>query len=280
MSSLTWKDKKYLEKLFQMQGGYVLDFSDRTFDEFFRDRIGVDIFANEYRPASGTGSKANRMRCFWESASDELVAQSIRALIEYIQLRIRLGQSDPGQYPPELIKECESIAARLSGSATPRTEDQRLQSFLSEDFRDVDSVIGRLPPAAQPVLRQRLQEMSRILDTAPLAAVLLAGSTLEGILVEVARKNWSEFQGARAAPRRAGKVRPLNEWRLADLIAVAGELDYVSRDVQEFSSTVREFRNFIHPQQQLEAGFNPTADTAKICFQVLKAAIAQLLGKM
>ena len=36
MANLTTLEKQVLEKIFQMNGGYVLNFSDRTMGEFFR----------------------------------------------------------------------------------------------------------------------------------------------------------------------------------------------------------------------------------------------------
>ena len=35
MSSLTDIEKRYLEKILNMRGGYVLDYSNATYDEFF-----------------------------------------------------------------------------------------------------------------------------------------------------------------------------------------------------------------------------------------------------
>mgnify|MGYP001619194306 FL=1 len=63
MANLTTNEKQILEKLFQMGGGYVLNFSDRTMGEFFRDDVGIDIYNKKYNYASG--SKANRLRGFW-----------------------------------------------------------------------------------------------------------------------------------------------------------------------------------------------------------------------
>jgi len=60
MANLTTNEKQILEKLFQMNGGYVLNFSDRTMGEFFRDDVGMDIYSKKYNYASG--SKANRLR--------------------------------------------------------------------------------------------------------------------------------------------------------------------------------------------------------------------------
>jgi hypothetical protein len=44
MSTLNTNEKQLLEKLFQVGGGYVLNFSDRTMWEYFRDDVGIDIY--------------------------------------------------------------------------------------------------------------------------------------------------------------------------------------------------------------------------------------------
>lgn len=62
----------YLERLFKMAGGYVLSFSNATFEDFIRGSTGEDIYSDVY---SGNGdSKANRLRAFWNSAPDDKVA--------------------------------------------------------------------------------------------------------------------------------------------------------------------------------------------------------------
>lgn len=42
---------------------------------------------------------------------------------------------------------------------------------------------------------------------------------------------------------------------------------------------LRNFRNYLHPHQQMISGFTPDEHTAKVCFQVLKAALASVAGK-
>jgi hypothetical protein len=46
MSSLTDIEKRYLEKLFGMRGGYVLDFTDATFGGLF-NHYGINIHSNK-----------------------------------------------------------------------------------------------------------------------------------------------------------------------------------------------------------------------------------------
>ena len=105
MSTLSGRDKRQLEKLFDMSSGYVMSFTNRTFSEFFSE-YNVVIYDDRY----GTfgGSKANRLRALWESETNWLVAQVIEGLIGYGQ-----DANDFQNTPPELIDGCMAIAERL-----------------------------------------------------------------------------------------------------------------------------------------------------------------------
>jgi len=73
-------EKRKLERAFGMSSGYVLDFSNRTMEEFFLDSIGIEIYDNKYDRASG--SKANRMRAFWEIESNYLVGKLLFDILD------------------------------------------------------------------------------------------------------------------------------------------------------------------------------------------------------
>jgi hypothetical protein len=48
MSSLTFRDRMVLEKAFGMGSGSVLNFSDRTFQEFIWEHVGRDVYGGAY----------------------------------------------------------------------------------------------------------------------------------------------------------------------------------------------------------------------------------------
>lgn len=277
MAALSTNEKQVLEQLFQMRSGYVLNFSDRTFGEFFRDDVGVNIFDQAYNYASG--SKANRLRGFWQAAIDPVVGNSIDALLEYVDGQILLGQLRREEFPQELIERGRKIAARLRrGDSEYKAEHITEAKFISENFGDAAIDKMGLDLAICAILQQRVDEIRRALIAgAPLAVIFLCGSTLEGVLLAVARGKTKEFNQAAGSPKdKSGKVKPLNEWTLNDLINVARELNLVGEDVKKFSHALRDFRNYIHPYQQMSSDFHPDEYTAKICWQVLQAAITQL----
>ncbi len=62
MSNLTHLEKQQFECELDMSGGLVLGFSNRTFKEFFREVVGIEIYDSRFD--LGSGSKANRLRAF------------------------------------------------------------------------------------------------------------------------------------------------------------------------------------------------------------------------
>ena len=80
MSKITHIEKQKLERELKMHDGYVLKFSNRTFEEFFREVVGVDIYGTRFD--YGSGSKANRMRAFWNIATDDQLALLFNGLLD------------------------------------------------------------------------------------------------------------------------------------------------------------------------------------------------------
>ncbi|MDW8261886.1 MAG: hypothetical protein RMJ35_05105, partial [Phycisphaerales bacterium] len=86
MSDMTFTERKKLEELFQMEGGSVLDFTDRTFAEFVRDSVGLNIDDPIYH--YGNGSTANRLRRLWMREPDHVVGRLLQALLDYCRPKV------------------------------------------------------------------------------------------------------------------------------------------------------------------------------------------------
>jgi hypothetical protein len=135
MSDLTTVEKRKLERALGMGSGYVLNFSNRTFAEFFMDGFGIDIYDPKYD--YGSGSKANRMRAFWEREGNYLVSRVLDLIFtEWQEFR---GYDAP-EDPPE---ECLRVVRRLKESApvpdieavAPNVEDRSFEA-LSRSVRE------------------------------------------------------------------------------------------------------------------------------------------------
>ena len=73
-------DMRFFDEVFEMQNGYVLDFSDRTFAEFFDSELSININAQKY--FQGGSSKAKRLRTFLQ-IERSIVGQALCTLWEY-----------------------------------------------------------------------------------------------------------------------------------------------------------------------------------------------------
>jgi hypothetical protein len=96
MSSLTTADLSTVATLvdFVRGPGYVLQFSDREFTQFFVREIGADIDDSRY--ASSGGSKGKRLRRFLELTDNATAARSLEAIwTARILLLADRAQADP-----------------------------------------------------------------------------------------------------------------------------------------------------------------------------------------
>jgi hypothetical protein len=155
------------------------------------------------------------------------------------------------------------------------------EDFTNQEFDEISIFELNLDGIISDILNNRIQEIkANIKANAPLSAVVMIGSTLEGILLGFASKNPKEFNKANAAPKdKEGKTKLYQDWSLSSFIDVAYELRLIQEDVKKFSHSLRDFRNYIHPFEQMSSGFNPDINTAKLCWNVLKVAMIQLAKK-
>ena len=171
-----------IDAVLEMGGGYVLDFTDRTFAEFFRD-YGVQIDDPHYS-AEG-GSKAKRLRYFLRITPPPLSGKVLAGLLDY-----RLASS--AEVDPRAWASAAKVAARLGGvppqverpapgAVTAMTEQQ----LLARSLRPAAVAGATRDPTMAAIVLDRLQEAERCLGVeAYLAAVILAGSVLEALCLD------------------------------------------------------------------------------------------------
>lgn len=95
MANIRSLDMLFLEDLFKSDKGrgYVLNFSDATFSQFFAEEINVDIDDPAY--AVNGGSKGKRLRCYLQMVEISAVVKTLRALWEYREaIRMREGKAE------------------------------------------------------------------------------------------------------------------------------------------------------------------------------------------
>jgi hypothetical protein len=142
MSDLTYGEKRKIEQLLNMGCGYVLDFSNRTFAEFFYATIGKDIYDSIYDYASG--SKANRLRGFWNVEGNYVVGKLLNGLFEH---GAEIGAF---QDKEALLEACQKIAARLMQDTPVPDLDALVPIDNERDFETVVQAVREAIEKNQP----------------------------------------------------------------------------------------------------------------------------------
>lgn len=272
MARLSNIERQIFEKLFNMSSGYVLNFSDNDFRGFIKNSVDIDIFDDKYVECGySSGSKANRLRCFWDREPDELVYKLLKELLLHCEYICDVED-------PELLKKAKQMVK--SPNAVEEVLNDNLadeEKFLKHEFEDLDISSVGFEDSLSLIISSRIDEIKVCLgNKAYLASIFMIGSTLEGILLGIAFLNQNKYCQASSAPKYNGRVKNFDRWTLNDFINVSHEIGFLKEDVYKFSHALRSFRNYIHPFEQMSRNFNPDEHTAKMCWQVLRAAIHQL----
>jgi hypothetical protein len=180
-------------------------------------------------------------------------AQLQQAVVEYRAVRSKTqdagyaGLNLQGTVNPR-ITECEGLLDRLKAQRTPEFE-------LIPDFSKLVSDDHTLQS-----LRSDWEECGRCFRVGSWKATLvMVGALLEKLLYLKARQNEAPIRGTRVArERRAGKdgflfEMPFGRWTLQVFIDAALELRWISTGVDRFSHAVREHRNLVHAEKDLDA---------------------------
>lgn len=166
------------------------------------------------------------------------------------------------------------IIKNVSEVIIESTENPEKQ-FLEKYSEDYNISMLNLDSELENIINIRISEIKSCLENEiPLSAIFLMGSTLEGILFGFSK--FFESNYLQKAKQQSKNVKKLEDISLNDLIEISFELGFLKNDVNQFSHSLRKFRNYIHPNRQLREKFNPDMHTAKICWAVLQATIYQL----
>ena len=154
-------------------------------------------------------------------------------------------------------------------------DDRELKPVPTPDFESLGLGTG-----LDDVLAFRWDEAQRCVNAeAYLAAVVVMGSLLEGMLLATIRQFPAQANRSAAAPKApsTGKPLPFAAWTLSQMIDVAHDSRWIDLDVKRFSHALRDFRNLIHPNAQHKLDELPDADTCKMSWLVVQAATSDLV---
>ena len=177
-------DMRLIDDLFEMGSGYVLNFSDKTFAEFFDEELNVNI--NDPRYAAEGTSKAKRLRFFLKTSEPPVRVRTLLALWEYREANRRRKQIE--EKIPDAKSEFRSLVERL-GAKMPLAKEpvaatqanNKIDSSLSKSLRDQLIQISQLEAQARGYAYERfLKDLFDANGLVARAPFRLVGEQIDG----------------------------------------------------------------------------------------------------
>ena len=143
MSSLSKMNQAKMEDVFKMQGGYVNNHSNQSFQNLIIKATGIDVYDGEYENG-WYPSKAKKLRRFVEVESDENVGKVLLALLDerdaHIQSRIEIGdiESDPFE---KFSQDLRAAAISMIGGQQYASNEERLNADLATARTVLDDLV-------------------------------------------------------------------------------------------------------------------------------------------
>jgi len=143
MNNLKSSERKILETLFQMEGGYVLDFSDNSMERFFKEDFNIELYNEKYDLDFPSRSKANRLRGIWVVEEKNMVGDIILSLIDCAEANILTNsKKEISTAEQNLIVKAREIGNRLLDTGTIKNLKNKsglIKSFNSFDFTKLET---------------------------------------------------------------------------------------------------------------------------------------------
>lgn len=134
---MTYIEKDYFERLFDMETGYVLDFTNYTYQRFVADTINIDVY-KKYHDLS----KAKILRAIMDDYDNVTVGKLLLGLMQYMQVRELVTDEKK-----EIFRKCTEIGYRLIGKKVSPKPMNTVPKPLKSEF-DFEKYLNELKDLA------------------------------------------------------------------------------------------------------------------------------------
>lgn len=155
MANLDFVIVQSIEELFDMKSGYVLDFSNNSFQRFIKGIIDIDIYQSpgydEYC------SKASKLRTIFERESNSVVAKLLLALVNYCE-DSKLKNNNLTDYDKKKIAEIKHYIEKLEKENEEKVE-------ISEDLdKLIQKISTRNAQFSEMAIDEKIKEIGNLIE--------------------------------------------------------------------------------------------------------------------
>lgn len=182
MAKLNFIDRGQIEELFGMGSGYVLDFTNRTFQEFVYEILEFDV----YLKYPGL-SKAKILRNIFNEYDNVKVGKLVLELLRYMQSKDMIDKSQV-----DLFKRVADIGNQLIGKSTIQVkkridkEAEPIKSTIDYDLyvKELQRIYGIEEPQKRGYeFETFLYNLFKAFDLEPRGSFKIVGEQIDGSFV-------------------------------------------------------------------------------------------------
>lgn len=200
--------------------------------------------------------------CMLQRVTVDLIAEALlRARTDFPDLIPKIDlQSAWSHEDLYYVEAVRTYLATVIGAIEAEMETEEGSVTESKSFPFIHD-----PKTREIVERDYVESQRAFVSQCWKSTIILAGGMIEATLTDLLITNAAKATSAKSAPKKPD----ITKWDLADLIDVAVELSLVPPAVSKLSHPIREYRNLVHPGNELRTGLVFGREEARIAIDVL-----------
>jgi len=224
MSDLKNAEKLFLERILGMEGGYCLRFSNPSFARFFQDEFNINIYDERFSKYGD--SKANRMRSFWDQATNKGVAKLLNNL--FTNWDVYNGDPTNANLPKkafEIVYRLDPGLRKMTSAPPPIFNDITVND-LNQKFQELTAMDNSQNRGF--AFERFLNELFECFNLEPRSSFKLIGEQIDGSFIcegntYLVEAKWQEsLIGNSELLTFFGKVDAKTKWARGLFISLSG----------------------------------------------------------
>lgn len=144
MANLTFNEKQLIESVFGMSSGYILDLSNREFEEFMKDVVQYSIYA-KYPGLS----KAKMFREFLKDETEPYVGKAIVMLLNYMKSNGMINE-DIKERTDTLFEFGSKLLGKNKSRTNPKQQNAETVNKSEVDFDSLNTALLAIENISSP----------------------------------------------------------------------------------------------------------------------------------
>jgi hypothetical protein len=173
------------------------------------------------------------------------------------------------------LKDLKAELMRFRSQITVLISSGQITSHQKLDFSKLVT-----DKALLVIVDRRWDETRQCIEDAPLAAIVMIGALLEALFLSRIQRapSMAPLFKLKCTPKdKTGKPKELTTWTLNDYMNACFEMGWIRKPIKDIGAVLRDYRNLIHPREELRQKVSVNVDDAKMYWAVFTTMAEQIV---